>query len=256
MPQTRGAAAPHFLYLRDPPEIAQLDWPGIVEAIIGAWAAPPVVWRCSAQLDQADHVVLVRSAEDGRHIGLLSARSLATPREPFLFIQTILLTPGPRAGKLLQRMVAFAMLNISRPSGRVPRLVAACARDTISRFGMLELHRRFAGARRFPEPDSPAIDLAMASVARRIARTAWPIAHYDAASASFAVGAPANEPLADAAPSLVVLDLRAADEDAVQNDALRLYRTRAGAVPPAQPFEPPGAQPRVITFPPRKSKRH
>ena len=257
MAQARGVTAPQFRYLRDPQQIAQLDCRCIVEEIVGACsAAQPIAWRCSAQFDQADHVVLVRTGEDNRHIGLLTAGSLATSREAFLLIQAVLLSPDPGAGKLLQRMVAFAALHVSRPTGRAPGVIAACVREPVSRFAMLELQRRFAGAQRFPEPDSASIDLGMAGLARRIARNAWPSARYGAGDGTFGDGVSVNAPFGDGAPSLVVLDLRAADDETIQNDARRLYRARGRALVQPLGSTQLHADARVIALPQREANRH
>ena len=175
-------------------------------------------WHGGFRLDDQDFLVMVSDCKDNRCLGLLAASLRATEREPFLLLEAAYVTPAESRRNLLQRMAAFALLNIARLDA-VPHVVAACAVGEDCRGSLQDLQRQFTAASVFPRPDAAVVELGMAGLARRIARVVWPVACYEAGSGVLRA--------AGVEHALVVLELSASDDATIVEDARRVYRTRA-----------------------------
>jgi hypothetical protein len=180
-------------------------------------------WRGRLLLAEQDVLVLVRGKDDDRPLGLIAASQRATECEPFVLLEAAYISPHARARNLLQRMIAFTVLSLARQE-MTPSVIAACTNSEAYRRNIEEVRPHFAGASVFPAPHAPAVDLSMARMAQRIARTLRPEARYASGSGTFY--AASDRELRFPQQSLVVLDL-GGDEATVAADARRLYRRRA-----------------------------
>lgn len=181
-------------------------------------------WRGRLSLPDQDVIVLATGRDDDRPVGLVAASQRATPHEPFLLLEAAYVSPSTRDRNLLQRMIAFSILSLAR-SDMTPTLIAACSRSEADGRSIRKLRACFTTAAAFPDPDAPAIDLAIASTARRIARTVRPEAHYAAGSGTFY--AASDQDYRFPQNSLVLLDLAASDEATITADARRVFRERS-----------------------------
>lgn len=181
-------------------------------------------WRGRLSLLDQDAMVLVSGHDDDRPLGVIAASLRATERELFLLVEAAAVSDAARDRYLLQRMIAFSIVSLARRD-MTPSLVAACCRGQDAARSMGELGARFTAAVAFPDPRMPAIDLALARTARRIARSLRPEARYAAGSGTFYA---ANDPEGRLPQgTLVVLDLAASDEATIAADACRVVRERA-----------------------------
>jgi hypothetical protein len=180
-------------------------------------------WHGRLLLADQDVLVLVRGKDDDRPLGVLAASHRATEHEPFLLIEAAYVSPRARVRNLLQRMIAFSLLSLAQQE-MMPSIIAACANSEAYRYNIEELRPHFTGASAFPVPQAQAIDLSMAKLAQRIARTVRPEARYAAGSGTFY--AASDRELRFPRQSLVILDL-GSDDATIAADARRLYRQRA-----------------------------
>lgn len=181
-------------------------------------------WRGRLSLLDQDAMVLVTGHEDDRPLGVAAASLRATEREFFLLLEAAAVSDAARDRHLLQRMIAFSIVSLAR-SDMTPTLIAACCRGGDEARRIRALGARFAAAVAFPDPQVPAVDLAMARTARRIARSLRPEARYAAGSGTFYA---ANDPDGHFPQgTLVVLDLAASDEATIAADACRVVRERS-----------------------------
>jgi len=185
-------------------------------------------WRGWLSLPEQDVIVLVSANDDGRPVGLVAASQRATEREPFLLLEAACVSPSAPDRRLLQRMIAFVILSLARRD-MTPTLIAACScGDAYGRTNSA-LRTRFTGAMEFPDPNAPAINLAMVRTAQRIAGAVRPEARYAAGSSTFyaATDRDGRSPQS----TLVVLDLAASDEATIAADARRVFRRRSTPQP-------------------------
>ena len=161
----------------------------------------------------------------GRCLGVVAASDLATNREPFLLVDAAYIAPIANAALILHRMLAFAMLRIAGNEA-VPSVIAARVRTPFHADMLRDFGRWFAGASLFPAaPIDVVIDLGMAALARRIGRTVRPGSPLVSANGTFHAAAPAYAGSAPA-ETLIVIDLSAANDASIIEDARRLYRAR------------------------------
>jgi hypothetical protein len=242
MEHTLAETGLRLRYLRDAQLIANIDQGRILEDLAGGGIDDIALpWRGDFDLSGKDHVVLATLGSDGRHVGLLTARDFATPREPFLLFDAAYVAPAARGHNLLQRMITFAVLRIGAID-MVPRVLVACSQSAACRRGLGELTQHFTGSKRFPAVDTTVVDLDMAALARRIARVVRPGLAYAAGSGMFYRPMLAGAVVAggvtrfgrytaagaeDGAQALMVLDFAGADDDTILQDARRLYRARS-----------------------------
>jgi hypothetical protein len=231
-------------YLRDPSMNEAFDPCRILDDLYEDGMAGAMLPRQNGLgMAESDHLVLATGINDGRCCGFVAASDLATEREPFLFLDAAYMAPLARASHLLQRMLAFAMLRIAGDAA-VPTVIAACVQTPCYARGLQDLGQRFTGAVLFPvAPDDVVIDLRMASLARRIVRVVRPGSHYEAATGmlrrvarTYAArhdggipnGIPSGIPggIHHMDDALVVVDLSAADEAVILDNARKLYRSR------------------------------
>lgn len=231
-------------YLREPRAIKELDQERVLDDLSDE--APdgyllPGLNR--HQFTDCDHLVLVASRSTGRYLGFLAANDRATTQESFLSMETAFVSAAARGHHLLRRMIALTVLRIAGMS-TAPSVIVACARDPLCYEIMYDTAQRFSRAVFFPNPESATIDFKAATLAQRIAREVAPNHRLQAATGALKGGMtlavngdsdgslarypqPAQWPLA--APTdrvLAMIDLRAADEASVLEDARRIYRAR------------------------------
>lgn len=180
-------------------------------------------WRGRLLLADQDVLVLVQGKDDDRPLGLIAASQRATECEPFVLLEAAYISPHARGRNLLQQMIAFLILSLARGE-TTPSVIAACTNSDPYHRNIEELRPHFTGALVFPAAQAPAIDLSMARMAQRIARTVRPEARYAPGTGMFF--ASSDRELRFPQQSLVVLDL-GTDEAMVAADARRLYRRRA-----------------------------
>jgi len=227
-------------YLRDPLKNEAFDPCRILDDLSdGGIASAMLPWQNAFRMAESDHLVLATGRNDGRCLGVLTASDLATEREPFLFLDAACVAPVARASNLVHRMVAFAMLQIAG-CATTPTVLAACVRTPGCARDLRELGQVFTAAALFPAgPEAVVIDLGMASLARRIGRVVRPGSRYESATGVFRSdalagatrrpgGSPSGIPdgIHRMEETLVVIDLSAANEAAILDDARKLYRTR------------------------------
>jgi hypothetical protein len=181
-------------------------------------------WRGRLSLPDQDVIVLVTGNDDDRPVGLVAASQRATPHEPFLLLEAAYVSGSVRDCNLLQRMIAYSILALARTDS-TPTLIAACSASEAHGRSIRELRPCFTAAGAFPDPDAPAIDLAMASTARRIARAVRPEARYAAGSGAFYAASDQHYRFPE--NSLILLDLAASDEATIVADARRVFRERS-----------------------------
>jgi hypothetical protein len=213
-------------YWRDPSRHDAFDPCRLLEDLYGEGAARAMLpWQNGLRMADSDHLVVATVGRGERCIGVLAATDCGTQHEPFLWLDAAYLAPSAHEAVFF-RMLALAMLRIAGNES-VPTVIAACV-QTPGYLRMLRAFgRQFDAAALFPPaPDDVVIDLGMASLARRVGRTARPGARCIAANA------PPRAAFSDAAAGqpmpemLVVVDLSAAREATVLQDARRLYRAR------------------------------
>lgn len=181
-------------------------------------------WRGRLTLPDEDVIVLVTAQDDERPLGLVAASQRATQHEPFVLLEAACVSPAAHDRHLLQRMIAFSILSLACRD-MTPTLIAACSRSDVYAQDIRALRARFTAAVAFPDPDAPALDLAMARTARRIAQSVRPEARYAAGSGTFYAANDRNERFPQ--NTLVVLDLAASDEAAIVTDARSIVRKRS-----------------------------
>ncbi|HVC59042.1 MAG TPA: hypothetical protein VND19_01600 [Acetobacteraceae bacterium] len=237
-----------FTYLRDPSKSEAFDPCRILDDLCeDGMAGAMLPWENGLRMAESDHVVLATGTNDERCLGVVAASDLATEREPFLFLDAAYMAPKARASHLLQRMLAFAMLRVAGEAA-VPNVIAACVQTSCYARDLREFGQSFTVAAQFPAaPEDIVIDLGMASLARRIVRVVRPGSRCEAATGAFrsssarhtggipngiyggisggmSSGSPGS--VHRIAETLVVVDLSAAHEATILEDARKLYRAR------------------------------
>jgi hypothetical protein len=223
-------------YLRNPSRSETFDPCRILDDVCeDGMAGAMLPLQNGLRMAESDHLIVATRTNDGRCLGAIAATDLATEREPFLFLDSAFLAPGVRASNMLQRMLAFAMLRLAG-NASVPNVIAACVQAPYYARGLREFSQCFTASSLFPAaPDAVVIDLGMASLARRIARVVRPASRHQI-TLRFRLGAAAGAavlPPGNATGShqmdetLLVIDLRSADDARILEDARKLYRARS-----------------------------
>ena len=233
-------------YARDPSRREGFDPNSILRDLYREGTAHAMLpWQNGLRLAVSDHLVLATEKGTGekgtgekaigekgtgekgigRCLGVVAASDLATNREPFLLVDAAYIAPIANAALILHRMLAFAMLRIAGNEA-VPSVIAARVRTPFHADMLRDFGRWFAGASLFPAaPIDVVIDLGMAALARRIGRTVRPGSPLVSANGTFHAAAPAYAGSAPA-ETLIVIDLSAANDASIIEDARRLYRAR------------------------------
>lgn len=216
-----------LIYLHQPARIDSFDPGPIIDDLCDNAAATGMLpWRDGRRICDSDHLVLATGRGDGRCVGLLAGSDMATEREPFLFLDTAYIAHVSRAAHLLHRMLAFAMLRIAGLA-TVPTVLAGCVQTPSFARALCDFGTHFSNAVVFPAtPSEVVIDLGMASQARRIARTVRPGSRGEAAFTMLRAGKLDDDEAYRMEDSLVVVDLSAANEATLLDEALKLYRAR------------------------------
>ena len=215
-------------YMRDPSRSEAFDPCRVLEDLYAGGAALAMLpWQNGLRMAASDHLVLATATDTGRCLGVLAASDRGTEREPFLFLDAAYLSPVARASVLLQRMLAIALLRIAGNES-VPSVIAACVQTPCYVSMLRAFGQSFDGAALFPAvPGDIVIDLGMASLARRIVRVVRPGSRCEAANGTFQTAALAYASGGYAtAETLVIVDLSAASEASIYEEARRLYRGR------------------------------
>jgi hypothetical protein len=232
-------------YLRDPSSIGKLNAQTILDDLTEVETRYPLsAWFARVTLTDFDHVVLATDRETGRHVALLAANDGDTPHGPYLNLRAALVIDAIRSSKLMRRLLAYMVSRISC-LGAMPRIIAAQT-SIPSCYRLLSLFAQaIPGAAIFPEPDALAIDLALAALARQIARRTAPHLEYEAGtgtikgarltSATCFARAPDADPvvntmfdrnLGSGDQMMVVVDLRSCDEAVIDAETRDLIRSR------------------------------
>jgi len=205
-----------------------------------------VTWLNRCNPEDYDYLVVAEERTDGRAVGLLCANEHATSAEEFLFVSAVFVTPAARKRRIMRRMLATALLQAAR-RGPVPRVIAvrSCNPMTLSAL------RRFAqyvpGAILYPTIEETTVNLATATLARRIARAVSPTCHFDPATGVLHGAVVAHGLLGCTTPQpayhadiddffarrvgpmdqlLALVDLRHVDEATILDKARQLHRRR------------------------------
>jgi hypothetical protein len=217
-------------YLREPSRSEAFDPCRVMDDLCGdGMSAAMLPWQNGLRMAESDHLVLASGTTDGRCYGVVAASDLATPQEPFLFLDAAYLAPSMRGSQLLHRMLALLMLRIAGESA-APAVIAACVHGPCYTADLHAFAQRFPVAAMFPAAaEAVVIDLGMASLARRIVRVVRPGSRFEAISGSHCARA-AQPPAATGcqAPgeTLVVIDLTAMQDTVLLDAARRFYRAR------------------------------
>jgi hypothetical protein len=228
-------------YLRDHQAIDELDQDRVLEDLSeDASDDDAIPWLAQCRLADYDHLVLAADRFTGRYLGFLAANNGTTTLEDFLLLQTTFVATAARGQNLMRRMIALAMLRIGG-LGAVPMVVAACTRNPLCYRILQDTARRFTRAVFFPDRDSVAINFQAATLAQRIARVVGPNCRFQVTAGTIRGFSPADrrpissdrqidtlfgQHMQPADRMLAILDLRAADEATIFEDARRIYRSR------------------------------
>lgn len=191
-------------------------------------------WAVRANNSGFNHLLLATDRWTGACEGLITAADHAIGQDSFLLLDTALFAPGADRLVLPRRMLAL-MLARAFSNKAAPSAVAVRTRSLGLCEAMRAVARRTPGAVLYPEPEAGAIPLATAALAHRVARSLGEAPTFDAAIAFPPMQHPAVNGGAGgdaAARTLVFLDFRAADRDAVLDCARWLYRVRMPGLPP------------------------
>jgi hypothetical protein len=240
-----ASAGLRLSYLRDPSSLANLDMPKILDDLCEPETRYPLcAWFARVSLTDFDHVVLATDRETGRHVAMLAANDGDTPSGPYLDLRAAFVIDAMRGSKLICRLLAYAISRISCLGG-MPRIIAAQTSIPACYSLMSLFAQTIPGAAVFPEPNAAAIDMRRAGLARQIARHAAPHLEYEAStgtirdakltSATCFARTTGSDPQADAMfdrslgsgdQMVVVIDMRACDEEIIDTEMSALIRSR------------------------------
>ncbi|GEM_PF-5051613 len=179
----------------------------------------------------ADHAVIAVHRQDGRSLGLLTAKMHATGDETFIHLAVAGLQFGDQGSALIRRMVALLLLRLAGLE-KLPDAIVLDGSDTDLGPVLRELAAKCAGARLYPEADTTVISLPTAALSHRIARSlGYPRLALPAATSGALPAA--------ATGALLVIDLRHVAEETLVEHARSLHRvrlSRRGVVPAAIPL--------------------
>jgi hypothetical protein len=240
-----ASAGLRLTYLCDPPSIAKLDAQTILDDLCEPETRYPLcAWFARVSLTDFDHVVLATDRDTGRHVAMLAANDGDTASGPYLDLRAAFVIDAMRGGKLICRLLAYAISRISCLGG-VPRIIAAQT-SVPACYSLLSLFAQtIPGASVFPEPDTVAIDLGRAGLARQIARRAAPQLEYEAGTGTLkgarltsatcfarttdadpVVNAMFERNLGSGDQMMVVIDMRDCDEATIDAETRDLIRSR------------------------------
>jgi GNAT superfamily N-acetyltransferase len=224
-----------------------LDQDGLIRELLDGDADEEHAWWLNRRpISSYDVLVLARSRRDDRCLGLLGCQRRQTAAELFLEIETLFVAADARGCGLGRRLVATAMLHMAgRPP--MPRVVAGRSATFAAYRQAHALAPRLTHSVLYPEPDERLVSLGSAALARRVAATIAPCLRFDVSSGTLRGGraalgglAPDIAPLSrdpaldallrkprnEADQTLVMLDLRAANEDRLIEELRAIYRGR------------------------------
>ncbi len=248
-------ASLRMTYLRDPYQIDDLDQDAILRDLSMTGpdhpkrdpAEEPATVRLSHRslsLSDYGHLILASDRATSQTLALLGVHDGSTGQEDFLHLQTAYVAPVARGRRVADRMIALAMLHIAG-NRTVPKVIVARTSNPIWYRSLCRFSKRLTGAVFYPGHDSPAIRLDSVRLALRIAGEVAPNLRLEKASAALR-GGRIDAGLLRARPScndkqlealfgrylqpadqiLAVIDLRTQSEDAILENARRIYRAR------------------------------
>ena len=184
-------------------------------------------------LRAAQHVTFATD-DSGRLVGLVAATPRSTTHEPFLFLDTVLVSSDRAGQRLLRRLLALLVLRVAGREG-IPHAIAAALPDEAIAWAFRALTTAFTGSVTHPQGAGETVSLATARLATRIAREVAPSRSYDLSRSMLRNAGSGHVANTTALPCqvadrpddcLVVLDLRGADETVITDDARVAYRRR------------------------------
>ena len=202
-----AAAGLRITYLQNPQTLNEQQQSAIQETLrtaemesLGRDRAP-----AGFLLQTADPLIIAHDRDSNQALGILGVSRLD---ELCLLLTTAQIAPAAHGRRILDRMVAFALLCAAR-DGPAPSVIAIHGASQDWQLRLYQLSRRFTGAVFFPAPDQPAISLESARLARDIARKIARGRHFQSID-----------------PMLTILDLRGQSEETILAEARKIYRAR------------------------------
>lgn len=246
-------------YLRDPYKLNELDHEAILRDLSADYEtsqaadsrADQTENLAVARLTHRDlrdygHLILARGSHNARILAILGMYDGGTDREDYLCLQTAFVAPAARGRRIMERMVALALLRVAS-SGPVPQVIVARTSNPFWYRSLLQLSRRFTGATFHPDYDKSFINLDSVRLTQRLARQIAPNLRFDAATSTIrggriAAGLPPSRPIGSdpsvdglfgqhlqaADQRLMMIDLRTQTENTILQDAKRVYARGKG----------------------------
>ncbi len=232
-------------YIRDPFAIETIDVDQILEEL--AEASPdstPSAWVGRMPLTEYDHVVLASDRRSGHCLGVMGARDGVTERdEEFLFIHTGFVAERARGRGLMRRMIALTLLRAAG-NDAMPRVIAARTSSGLFYRVLHDFGTRIPEVVVYPDPEARPVSLPAAGLAQRIARQVARGTRFEPGTGALrggllAAGGEPTPPMLSHDPQidelfgrtlappdqiLAMVDLRAASEEAIVEEARRIYR--------------------------------
>jgi hypothetical protein len=149
-------------YLQDRRALRKIDWPTIFDDLTDA-GLPLSRWQW-CDLDSLTHVVLASDRTAGRYAGVLGLVERATPLDPWLMIELLLVRPKASDSTLPRAMLAHVLTRVVCLDGKPLAMAASQA----GRSTLRELSQNIRSATLYPPAEGNVIAFAAASLARRI----------------------------------------------------------------------------------------
>jgi GNAT superfamily N-acetyltransferase len=232
-------------YIRDPFAIETIDIDQIVQELAeGSPGSTPSLWVGHTPLTEYDHVVLASDRRSGRCLGVMGARDGVTERdEEFLFIHTGFVAERARGKGLMRRMIALTLLRAAG-NDAMPRIIAARTCSRLFYRVLNDFGARIPEVVVYPDLEAGPVSLPAASLAQRIARQVARGTRFEPGTGALRGGLAAagggkipptlsHDPRIDelfgrtlAPPDqiLAMVDMRPASEEAIVEEARRIYR--------------------------------
>jgi hypothetical protein len=240
-----ASAGLRLSYLCDPVSIGRLDAQKIADDL-----AEPTTefalcgWFARVSLTDFDHVVLATDRKTGRHVAMLVADDGETAKGRHLNLRAAFVIDPMRSSKLMPRLLAYTLSRISC-LGTMPQVIAARTSIPACYHLLRVFSENIPGATVFPEPEATVINLGRAGLAREIARQTAPHLEYEAGTgaikgsritnatcfagtvgADARIGAMFERNLGSSDQMMVVVDMRACNQDIIDAETTSLIRSR------------------------------
>ncbi len=203
-------------------------------------------WLDRRPVTSYDVLVLARSRRDNRCLGLLGGQRRQMATEMLFEVETMFVAAGARGCGLGRRLLATALLHMA---GRPPLPLVLAARSArLAAYRLAHaLTPRLSDSVLYPAADERMVHLGSAALARRVAATVAPTIRFDLASGTLRgsraalgglppdIATLSRDPTLDALflkplsafdQTLILLDLRAANEVRLIEELRTIYRGR------------------------------